>query len=139
VILILIGVFFLLHTLGLSEFGVNRLWTILLIILGGWLFARNFGLLGSTNTGTLDPRYHARRLMGPAIITTIGILFLLAELDVAAFHRTWPIILLVIGAVKLLQSSVAGAGPGNPPGPGVGPTSDGGVVPPAPPSEVSHG
>ena len=77
--------------------------------------------------------------MGPAIITAVGILFLLSELEVATFDRTWPIILLVIGAVKLLQSSV-GPGASIPPGPGVGPTPDGGAsVPPPPPSEVSHG
>ena len=140
VILILIGVFFLLHTLGLSEFGVNRFWPILLIVLGGWMFARNFGLLGNGNSAALDPRYHTRRLMGPAIITTVGILFLLSELRVAHFDRTWPIILLVIGGVKLLQSSAMGAGPSNPPGPGVGAASGGGTtMPPAPPSEVSHG
>jgi TM2 domain-containing membrane protein YozV len=140
VILILVGVFFLLHTLGMTEFGVNRFWPILLIVLGAWMFARNFGLLGNGSSAPLDPRYHTRRLMGPAIITTIGILFLLSELRVAYFDRTWPIILLVIGGVKLLQSSAIGVGPGNPPGPGVGPTSGGGtVVPPAPPSEVSHG
>lgn len=140
VILILIGAFFLLHTLGLSEFGVNRFWPVLLIVLGGWMFARNFGLLGDSNSATLDPRCRTRRLMGPAMITTVGILFLLSELDVAAFHRTWPILLLVVGAVKLLQGSVGGVGPTNPPGPGVGPMSDGGtIVPPAPPSEVSHG
>jgi TM2 domain-containing membrane protein YozV len=140
VILILIGVFFLLHTLGMSEFGVNRFWPILLIVLGGWLFARNFGLLGDGNSSARDPRYNARRLMGPTILTTIGILFLLSELRVANFGRTWPIILLVIGGVKLLQSSAMGVGPGSPPDPGTGPSSgEGTVVPPAPPSEVSHG
>ena len=139
VILILVGAFFLLHTLGLSQFGVNRFWPILLIVLGGWLFARNFGLLGVVDSGTLDARYRTRRLTGPAIITTIGILFLLSELDVANFNRTWPILLLVIGAVKLLQSSV-GTGPSIPPGPGIGPTPGGDAsAPPAPPSEVSHG
>jgi hypothetical protein len=139
VILILVGAFFLLHTLGLSQFGVNRFWPILLIVLGGWLFARNFGLLGVADSGTLDARYRTRRLTGPAIITTIGILFLLSELDVANFNRTWPILLLVIGAVKLLQSSV-GTGPSIPPDAGVGPTPGGDAsAPPAPPSEVSHG
>lgn len=136
-VLILLGVLFLLNTI--SDYRTDRFWPILLILLGGWMFARNFGLLGRGGSGAIDPRYHTRRLMGPAIITAIGVLFLLSELDVANFNRTWPIILLVIGAVKLLQSSV---GPDNsiPPGPGIGPTPDGGAsVPPPPPSEVSHG
>jgi hypothetical protein len=140
VILILVGVVFLLHTLGLSEFGLDRFWPVFLILLGGWMFARNFGLLGGSSA-TCDPRHRSGRLMGPAMVTTIGILFLLSELRVAHFGRTWPIILLVIGAVRLLQGSALGAGPSIPPGSGAGPVSSGGtVVPPPPPtSEVRHG
>jgi len=46
--------------------------------------------------------------MGPAILTTIGILFLLGEFagHVLSFWRTFPVILIVIGAI-LLASSVA--------------------------------
>ena len=49
-----------------------------------------------------------RGLMGPAIITTIGILFLLSEFHGAGlwFGRTFPVIFIVIGAI-LLASSVA--------------------------------
>ena len=48
--------------------------------------------------------------MGPAILMTIGTLFLLQSLNVASFDRTWPAILLVIGVVKLLQSNASSAG-----------------------------
>jgi len=139
VILILIGAFFLLHTLGLSEFGVDRFWPILLIVLGGWMFARNFGLLDSASGTTTDARCQRRLLMGPAMITTMGILFLLSELRVASFSRTWPIILLVIGGVKLLQGSIVGAGSTTPPGPGAPGSGSGTTMPPSPPSEVTHG
>ena len=79
--------------------------------------------------------------MGPAIITTIGILFLLSELRRRLFDRTWPIILLVIGAVKLLQSSVGAVTSADAAWTRqLAPTPDGGArIPPAPPSEVSHG
>ena len=45
-------------------------------------------------------------LMGPAIITTIGILFLLNQIrgGYLSFGNTWPIILLVIGLVKLASA-----------------------------------
>jgi hypothetical protein len=46
IVLILVGVLFLLHTLGLTEFGLDRFWPLILIFLGAWLFARNWGLLG---------------------------------------------------------------------------------------------
>jgi len=49
-----------------------------------------------------------RGLMGPAIITTIGLLFLLGEFSGGrlSFWNTFPVILIVIGAI-LLASSVA--------------------------------
>jgi hypothetical protein len=49
-----------------------------------------------------------RGLMGPAIITTVGLLFLLGEFSGGrlSFWNTFPVILIVIGAI-LLASSVA--------------------------------
>ena len=49
-----------------------------------------------------------RGLMGPAIITTIGILFLLSEFrgGFFAFHHTFPVVLIVIGAILLASSLV---------------------------------
>lgn len=49
-----------------------------------------------------------RSLMGPAVITTIGLLFLLGEFsgDRLSFWNTFPVILIVIGAI-LLASSIA--------------------------------
>jgi hypothetical protein len=54
------------------------------------------------------PRCTIRGLMGPAVIVTVGVLFLLHEVrgDAFDFSNTWPFILIVIGAV-LLASSVA--------------------------------
>lgn len=81
-------------------------------------------------------RCRARSIMGPVILITLGVLFLLDNLGVHGFDfdRTWPVILLVIGAVKILQSS----------GPTVGhiePLSGAPAMPPAqPPSgEVRNG
>ncbi len=49
-------------------------------------------------------RCRSRGLMGPAILITIGVLFLIPQfvhrLD---FGDLWPIILIVIGAVKLFE------------------------------------
>ncbi len=84
------------------------------------------------------------------MLMTIGILFLLQNLDVASFDRTWPAILLVVGVVKLLQSNASSAGhidrmnPGTPSGvpPQTPPQVPPSQVPPAaqPPSsgEVSN-
>jgi membrane-bound ClpP family serine protease len=46
-----------------------------------------------------------RSLMGPAMLITIGVLFLIGELHPGyGFGRTWPVILLVIGAIKLAEA-----------------------------------
>ena len=57
-------------------------------------------------------RCRSRGIMGPVILVTLGILFLLDNLGVRGFdfERTWPVILLVIGAVKLLQSNAPTVG-----------------------------
>ncbi len=52
----------------------------------------------------------SRGLMGPAVLITLGILFMLGEFHVASFGRTWPILLIVIGLVKVLSSSASKEG-----------------------------
>jgi Domain of unknown function (DUF5668)/B-box zinc finger len=137
IILIGLGVLFFLHTMNIFEFGLDRFWPLLLIFFGGWMLARQFGLMGACRGCQCD-RCRMRRITGPAIMLTIGILFQLQTLDVVDFDRTWPAILLVIGIVKLLQSNASAAGhvarfplgqPGvTPPPP---PPSNPGATPPA--------
>jgi hypothetical protein len=54
------------------------------------------------------PRCTIRNLMGPAVIITVGVLFLLQEVRGGNFDfsNTYPFILIVIGAI-LLASAVA--------------------------------
>ena len=150
IVLILVGAIFLLHSLGLAEFGLDRFWPVILILIGGWLFARNWGMVPGGCSGCQCARCRSRRIMGPAMLLTVGFLFLLESLNVANFGRTWPVILLVIGGIKLMQGSasleghIATLGPGVsppggpiPPAPSVPPVSP---VPPVPPtSEVNNG
>ena len=155
VILIGLGVLFMLHTMNVFEFGLDRFWPLILIFLGGWTFARQWGIIGSHGMLAAHPadcgcercrirralgrgctcdRCRMRKIMGPAMLVTLGMLFLLQSLHVVNFDRTWPAILLVVGVVKLLQSNASAAGhvgplPGAPPA--VGP------MPPAPPAPSS--
>ncbi len=109
IILIGLGVLFFLHTMNIFEFGLDRFWPLILIFFGGWMLLRQFGILGACRGCQCD-RCRLRRITGPAILMTVGILFLLQTLDVVDFDRTWPAILLVIGIVKLLQSNASSAG-----------------------------
>ncbi len=132
IVLILVGVLFLLNTMGWTEYGLDRFWPLILIVVGVWMFLRNSGLLGGKGcAGCQCARCRTRRLMGPAMCVTIGVLFLLQNLNALNFDRTWPVILLVVGIVKLLQNSASTEGhipslaaSHNPPG----------YIPPAPPS-----
>jgi hypothetical protein len=130
VILIGLGVLFLLHTMGIMENGFERFWPLILIFLGGWMFYRRWERTSQTCT---CGRCSTRWLMGPTIVLTTGVLFLLQSLDIADIDRTWPAWILVVGIVKLIQSSASSAGhigplPGAPPAVGSMPP------PPTPPS-----
>jgi cell wall-active antibiotic response 4TMS protein YvqF len=54
------------------------------------------------------PRCTIRSLLGPAVIVTVGVLFLLQQMRGGYFDfgNTYPVILVVIGAI-LLASSLA--------------------------------
>ncbi len=138
-VLILLGILFLLHTMGLTEFGLDRYWPLILIIVGAWMLARNFGLIDAGRMAAADPCCRPKRLMGPAMVLTVGVLLLLSTLDIAHFGRTWPVILLIVGAVKLLQGSTRSDSGTPPPDSSQTPPSASGM--PAPPTsgEVNRG
>jgi hypothetical protein len=141
VILIGLGVLFLLHNMGIWFFNMDRFWPIILIVIGGWLFARRSGVLGPRYGTCNCDRCRARCLMGPAVLITLGVLFLLQAQDIVYFHKTWPALLLVIGLVKLLSGNASTAGhiSGSAPIQGMGPGAavSGEVRPPS--NEVNRG
>jgi hypothetical protein len=112
-ILIGLGVLFLINTV--FDFSLHRFWPIILIVLGVWLFAKHWGLLGGYRPYCVCERCRTGKMMGPAILVTLGIVFLIG------FWRAWPAILLIIGVVKLMQSNASTEGhigslpPGTPP------------------------
>jgi cell wall-active antibiotic response 4TMS protein YvqF len=55
-------------------------------------------------------RCRMNAMLVPAVIVTIGVLLLLDNLRALYFNRTWPIILIVIGSIKVLQSSASTEG-----------------------------
>ena len=133
-VLIGLGILFLLHTAGLFEIGMGLFVSLILIFLGVWLFAKHWGLIGTNQAICRCERCRTGKLMGPAILMTLGIIFLLHSVSRLDFWRTWPAILLVIGVVKLVQSNASAEGhvgllpPSTPPSP-----------PPTPPSDQQAG
>jgi len=70
--------------------------------------------------------------IGPTVLITLGVLFLIDQYSVWSIGRTWPILLIVIGIVLLVRRNASaeghvdawqigpGAPPPNPPTPGGG-------------------
>lgn len=99
VILIGLGCIFLLNNLGWFHFhGLEDWWPMVLIALGVGLFVKRTSACPCI-------RCRCRVVMGPAILVTLGVLFLLNTLNVYDFGATWPFLLIVIGIVKVLQTS----------------------------------
>jgi hypothetical protein len=75
------------------------------------------------------PRCTVRALMGPAIIITLGVLFLLSEMrgGFFDFSNTYPFLLIVIGVISLASSLAPMDGHISPNAPSVAPASS---VPP---------
>jgi len=105
VVLIGLGVLFLLHTLDIWEFSPHRVWPLILIGIGGFLLLRRLGVLGQAPRGLGRGRYCRRGLMGPVILLTLGLQFLLENMGIIRFGRTLPLLLIVIGLVKIFEST----------------------------------
>ncbi len=119
VFLIGLGVLFLLQTMNIPYFDMDRIWPLFLIGLGVWLFTKRQGL-GGRYVRPLG----SRGMSGPVILVTLGVLFLIQSFDGPDFGRTWPVLLLAAGLVKLLER--------RPPGIPMEPPPNQGGVPPAP-------
>lgn len=133
VVLIGLGVLFLMHTMGLWRFGFERFWPLIIVFLGVWMFYRHW-----ERSARRCPcgRCLTRRLMGPSMVLVTGILFLLHTTDVANLDRTWPAWILVVGVVKLLQSTASSAGHVGPLPPGPSASAPPTPPPPAAPNQA---
>jgi cell wall-active antibiotic response 4TMS protein YvqF len=49
------------------------------------------------------PHCRLRSLMGPLVIITVGVLFLIAQFSRYSFGDLWPVLLIVIGALLVAQ------------------------------------
>jgi hypothetical protein len=79
-----------------------------------------------------------RGLMGPAVIITVGVLFLLDQMrgGYLSFANTYPVILIVIGAISLAAAAAPADGHiSGPVPPSASAPGAPGAVPPAPQSQ----
>lgn len=61
------------------------------------------------------PRRYAKGLVGPVILIALGVMFLLGQFVPGwGFGKTWPVLLVVIGVVKLFEATQAPRPPQGP-------------------------
>lgn len=61
-------------------------------------------------------------IRGPVMLITVGSLFALDHMGMFSFGRTWPLLIIMFGVMKLLERVVATPQPPYPPPPYTGTT-----------------
>lgn len=59
---------------------------------------------------------YAQAVRGPIVLIVIGVLFAVHQAGVLPFSRTWPLLLIVLGVMKLIERWQAPRPPFPPPG-----------------------
>ena len=47
-----------------------------------------------------------RAIRGPIVLITLGSLFALDQLGSLSFSRTWPVLIIVVGVMKLVERAI---------------------------------
>lgn len=77
-------------------------------------------------------------IRGPIMLITVGVLFAIDHAGSFRIHQSWPVLLVVFGALKLLEK--AAAPPPPPPAPAYPPAQPTAVLPPErPPFRKTEG
>lgn len=60
---------------------------------------------------------YAQAIRGPIVLIAIGVLFAVHQAGVLPFSRTWPLLIIVVGVMKLIERWNAPPRPPSPPSP----------------------
>ncbi len=104
VVLIIVGVLLLLYTLG-NVHWMENLWPALLVVLGVWLIEQKWSALACR-----CPHCRAQGVTWPAFLIAFGVLWLIANFTYVDMHRTWPLLLIVIGGGVIAERSAPRTG-----------------------------
>jgi TM2 domain-containing membrane protein YozV len=111
--LIVLGVVFLLiNALPEWRLSVGKVFPFLLMVFAGWLFVRRMLATGGISPIDGEGEGYVQRavcwLRMPVVLFTVAVLWMLQEFDVFRFGQTWPVLVIVIGVLLLLERSVGG-------------------------------
>jgi hypothetical protein len=110
--LIGLGCFFLLVNSDILNIRLGRyLWEFVVIGVGIYLGFGRWTGTGSRRRGLCTcARCRMRHMTGPAMMVTVGVLGLLAATHILPWHNSWPLFLIVLGAIRLAQMSASTEG-----------------------------
>jgi hypothetical protein len=108
--LIVLGLIFLFGNVGMFHFMPSRiLLPILLIGFGVWTFVRKMTSTGQglENDGTMLYHWRLTRAVNSSIwIVFTGVLWLLDELRILRWSKSWPLFIIAAGIIAILKSSM---------------------------------
>lgn len=94
------------------RFSIHKVFPFLLMAFAAWIFFRRMHFSGGLGPMEGEGEAYSARvinfLRAPVMWFAAGVLWMLQEFDVIRIARSWPILLIVIGLVMLLERSVAG-------------------------------
>ena len=129
VLLIAFGVVFLLNTLDIVRFTqLLRYWPIALIGLGVYMLYERLSQnehrgdpavrrasgrrpMNGANYGPAQAHSLIQAIRGPIMLITLGSLVAMDYFGIYGFSRTWPLLIIIFGVLKLLERAVAGPMP----------------------------
>ena len=85
-----------------------------LIGLGVWIFVRRMSAGGGLSPASGEGDGYAARtvcsLRAPIVLITVGVLTALQAFDVVRMHYTWPVLIIMLGLLMLLERSLGARG-----------------------------
>ena len=110
--LIGLGVFFLLANMNIFDLRIGRfLWEFVVIGLGVYLLVGRWtGTRHTRGVYCRCARCRSRYITGPIMMITVGVLGLLNASYVLRFRNSWPLFLIVLGAIRMVQMSASTEG-----------------------------
>jgi hypothetical protein len=92
------------------RFSVHKVFPFLLMAFAIWLFTRRMMISGGITPADGEGEGYATRavcfLRMPVILFTVSVLWMLQEFDVLRFGRTWPVLVIMVGVLMLLERSI---------------------------------
>jgi predicted lipid-binding transport protein (Tim44 family) len=58
---------------------------------------------------------YLQSIRGPVVLITVGVLFAIHQAGILSFGRTWPLLFIIVGVMKLLERAFAPAATLQPP------------------------